>query len=198
MDTLDTPVWIAIAVILLLAVLAAAAWFAWRRKQSAGLQQRFGPEYGRAVHDLGSKAKAESELKARRARVDALRIVVLTPAETTRFRQAWAAVQARFVDNPQGVVMQADALVRELMTARGYPVADFEQRAGDISVDHPLVVSHYRAAQAIALRDRRGEANTEDQRQAVVHYRALFDELLEVAPPARAPVGVVPQMQARA
>jgi len=89
-------------------------------------------------------------------------------------------LQGRFVDNPKGVVIQADQLVRELMGKRGYPVADFEHRAADISVDHPAVVDHYRAAQAIALRDKRGEADTEELRKAVVHYRALFDELLEV------------------
>ncbi|HJW10913.1 MAG TPA: hypothetical protein VJ598_03950, partial [Albitalea sp.] len=94
--------------------------------------------------------------------------------------QAWKALQSGFVDNPKGVVVQADQLVRELLLKRGYPMGDFERRAADISVDHPAVVSNYRAAQAIAARDQRGEADTEELRKAVVHFRALFDELLEV------------------
>ncbi|MEO8654705.1 MAG: hypothetical protein ABI409_11335, partial [Ramlibacter sp.] len=100
-----------------------------------------------------------------------------------RFGQEWKALQGRFVDNPKGVLVDADRLVRELMLKRGYPMGDFERRAADISVDHPSVVDHYRAAQAIALRDRRGEADTEELRKAVVHYRALFDDLLEVGQP---------------
>jgi len=104
----------------------------------------------------------------------------LAPADATRFSLAWNALQGRFVDNPKGVVVQADQLVRELMLKRGYPMGDFERRAADISVDHPAVVEHYRAAQAIAARDERGEADTEELRRAVVHYRVLFDEMLEV------------------
>ena len=104
----------------------------------------------------------------------------LAPAEAAQFTQAWNALQSRFVDNPKGVVAQADQLVRELMLKRGYPMGDFERRSGDISVDHPTIVESYRAAQAIAVRDERGVADTEELRQAVVYYRALFDELLEV------------------
>jgi hypothetical protein len=104
----------------------------------------------------------------------------LTPSEADRFSQTWKDLQGRFVDNPKGAVVQADELVRELMLKRGYPMGDFEHRAADISVDHPAVVANYRAAQAIAVRDKRGEANTEELRKAVVHYRALFDEMLEV------------------
>jgi hypothetical protein len=144
------------------------------------LQQRFGPEYSRTVDALGSRTKAESELKAREERVGKLNIVPLSQADAARFTQAWANLQISFVDNPQGVVAQADQLVRELMAKRGYPVADFEHRAADISVDHPAVVENYRAAQIIAARDARGEATTEDLRNAVVHYRVLFNELLEV------------------
>jgi hypothetical protein len=174
---------------------ALAAWFFYRRKQSGQLQQRFGPEYGRTVGDLGSRAKAESELKARESRVEQLSIVALAPAEATRFSRAWSALQGRFVDNPKGVVAQADQLVRDLMLARGYPVGDFERQAADISVDHPAVVEHYRAAQAIAVRDQRGAADTEEQRQAVVHYRALFDELLEVQPVVPSPVVPIRQLK---
>jgi hypothetical protein len=147
------------------------------KKQSQRLQQRFGPEYGRTVDKLGDRTKAESELKTREKRVERLNIVPLAPSEAARFSQAWKALQGRFVDNPKAVVVQADQLVRELMLKRGYPMGDFERRAADISVDHPAVVDNYRAAQAIAVRD---ERDTEELRKAVVHYRALFDELLEV------------------
>jgi len=173
--------WIVVAGVSIIALLVLAGWvLSKRKKQSLRLQQRFGPEYGRTVDELGGRAKAESELKAREKRVEHLNITALAPSEAARFSQAWSELQNRFVDNPKGVVMQADQLVRELMLKRGYPMGDFERRAADISVDYPTVVDNYRAAQAIAVRDHRGEANTEDLRQAVVHYRALFDELLEV------------------
>ncbi len=181
MNTIDTQTWwIILAGVVVLALIALAAWFFYQKKQSHRLQQRFGPEYGRTVDELGSRTKAESELKAREKRVEHLNIVPLAPSEAARFSQAWKVLQGRFVDNPKGVVVQADQLVRELMLKRGYPMGDFESRAADISVDHPAVVDHYRAAQAIALRDERGEADTEELRKAVVHYRTLFDELLEV------------------
>jgi LPXTG-motif cell wall-anchored protein len=173
--------WIIVAGVAVIALLALAAWFFYRKKkQSERLQQRFGPEYGRTVGELGGRTKAESELKAREERVEHLTITPLAPAEAARFSQAWNALQGRFIDNPKGVVVQADQLVRELMLKRGYPMVDFERRAADISVDHPSVVEHYRAAQAIAARDERGEADTEELRKAVVHYRVLFDEMLEV------------------
>src|SRR6202041_3945172 len=121
---------------------------------------RFGPEYDRAVTEFGSRAKAEAALKAREERVEGLDIVALAPAEAAWFSQAWNALQGRFVDNPKGAVVQADQLVRELMLKRGYPMGDFERRAADISVDHPTVVESYRAAQAIAVRGQRGEADT--------------------------------------
>jgi hypothetical protein len=180
MNTLPLQ-WIVVAGVVVIALLALAGWlFAQKKKQSERLQQRFGPEYGRAVGEFGGRAKAESELKAREKRVEHLTITPLAPAEAARFRQAWDALQARFVDNPKGVVIQADQLVRELMLKRGYPMGDFERRAADISVDHPAVVEHYRAAQASAARDERGEADTEELRKAVVHYRVLFDEMLDV------------------
>ena len=181
MSTIDTQTWIILAAVVILLLLAVVGWLAYRKHQSQRLQQRFGPEYGRAVDELGSKEKAESELRAREKRVERLHIIPLAPAEAARFSQAWKALQARFVDNPKGVVVQADQLVRELMERRGYPMGDFDSRAADISVDHPEVVEHYRAAQAVAVRDQRGAANTEEMRMAVVHYRALFDEMLEVS-----------------
>lgn len=181
MGTIGTQTWIILAGVIVLALIALAAWFFYRKKQSHRLQQRFGPEYGRTVDEFGSREKAESELKARENRVEHLNIVPLAQPEAARFSQAWEVLQGRFVDNPKGVVVQADQLVRELMLKRGYPMGDFERRAADISVDHPAVVEHYRAAQAIAVRDERGEADTEELRKAVVHYRVLFDELLEVS-----------------
>jgi hypothetical protein len=182
METLDTQSWIILAAVVALGLVAIGAWF-YRRKQSHNLQERFGPEYGRTVSELGSRTKGESELKAREKRVERLDILPLAPPEAARFTEAWHALQSRFIDNPKGVVVEAEQLVRELMEKRGYPMGDFERRAGDISVDHPDVVANYRAAQAIAVRDQRGSADTEELRKAVVHYRALFDELLEVREP---------------
>ena len=184
---LDTQTWIIIAGIVLIGAIAVAAWLAYRKRQTDQLKLRFGSEYAHAVGDLGSRTKAESELRARQLRVGKLDIVALSAAEAARFGQAWAALQGRFIDNPKGVLVEADHLVRELMQKRGYPVADFARRAADISVDHPTVVEHYRAAQATALRDQRGEADTEELRQGVVHYRALFEELLEVSGVGTAP-----------
>jgi len=177
---MDTQTWLIIAGVVGLVLIALAAWVFYRQKQSQRLQQRFGPEYRRTVEELGSRTQAEAELQEREQRVERLHIVPLAPSDAARFRQAWQALQTRFVDNPKGVVAEADQLVRELMQTRGYPMADFERRAADISVDHPRVVEHYRAAQAIAAREERGELDTEELRRAVVHYRALFDELLEV------------------
>jgi hypothetical protein len=181
MNTLPTQ-WIMLGgAVIVVALIALVVWIYSRmRKRSRGLQQRFGPEYVRAVGELGGRVKAEAELKAREKRVERLSIVPLTASDAARFSQAWSVLQSRFVDNPKGVVVQADQLVRELMLKRGYPVGDFERRAADISVDHPGVVETYRAAQAIALRDERGAADTEELRKAVVHYRVLFEELLEV------------------
>jgi hypothetical protein len=186
MDMFGTQDWELLGSIALIALLAIVAFFVWRRNQSEGLVDRFGPEYNRAIDELGSRPKAEKELKARQKRVAKLDIVPLTPQEAERFGSEWRSIQGRFVDNPKGVLADADRLVRELMQKRGYPMGDFERRAADISVDHPEVVDHYRAAQAVATLDRRGEADTEALRKAVVHYRALFDELLEVRQDARA------------
>lgn len=165
----------------ILALVLLAVWFiAKRRSQSHRLQHRFGSEYDRTVNALGGQKKAESDLKAREKRVERLTLTPLSSAEAARFSQTWNALQSRFVDNPKGVITQADQLVRELMLKRGYPMGEFERQAGDISVDHPTIVASYRAAQAITVRHDRGLADTEELRQGVVHYRALFDELLEV------------------
>jgi hypothetical protein len=183
MESIDTQTWTIIAAVAVLGLVALGAWFFFQKKRSHKLQERFGPEYDRTVNEYGSRTKAESDLKAREKRVERLVILSLTPAEAARFTEAWHALQSRFIDNPKGVVVQAEQLVRELMEKRGYPMGDFERRAGDISVDHPDVVANYRSAQAIALRDQTGTADTEELRKAVVHYRALFDELLEVREP---------------
>ena len=180
MDTISTQAWLVFAGAAILAVIGLAAWFFFRKRQSQRLQQRFGPEYGRTVKELGSQTKAEADLKAREKRVERFHILPLAPSDAARFSEAWEALQGRFVDNPKGVVFEADKLVRELMLKRGYPMGNFERRAADLSVDHAVVVDQYRAAQAIAVRDGRGEADTEELRQAVVHYRVLFNELLEV------------------
>jgi hypothetical protein len=171
--------WVVLALVAV-ALVGIAAWFCYLRYQSRKLRNRFGPEYGRTVDRLGSQTRAEAELKARERRVEKFNIVPLAPEEATRLSQAWSALQSHFVDDPKDAVIQADKLVRELMQKRGFPMGDFERRAADISVDHPIVVENYRAAQAIAERDARGEADTEELRTAIVHYRALFDELLEV------------------
>jgi|SRR5580692_10731991 hypothetical protein len=170
-----------LAAVLIVALIAVVAWASAqrRRRESLRLQQRFGPEYVRLVNELG-RAKAEAELAAREKRVASLTLNPLAAADAAKFRAAWLAIQARFVDDPKASVVEADHLVYDLMAKRGYPMGDFERRAADISVDHPAVVSNYRAARAIALRDERGEASTEELRKAVVHYRALFEELLEV------------------
>jgi hypothetical protein len=174
----DPQALIAVAIVLL--VLIAAAWAVARQRQSRLLRKRFGPEYDRLLAERGDRARVESELKAREKRVRGLTIKPLSTADATRFSEEWSALQSRFIDNPKGVVMQADRLVRDLMIKRGYPMEDFEHRAADISVRHPELVETYRLAQVIAVRDLRGEATTEELRKAVVYYRALFDELLEV------------------
>jgi hypothetical protein len=173
-----------LAAVLIVGLIAVIAWATAqrRRKESSRLQQRFGAEYVRLVNELG-RAKAEAELAAREKRVASLSLLALPAAEAAKFRDAWVAIQGRFVDDPKTSVVEADHLVYDLMAKRGYPMGDFERRAADISVDHPAVVSNYRAARAIALRDERGEATTEELRKAVVHYRALFEELLEVRDP---------------
>lgn len=153
-------------------------WF-WQRRRTQNLQEQFGPEYKRAVEQYGDQRKAEAELAAREERVSKLELRALAPGEQSRFAEAWTKTQARFVDEPSQAVRDADGLVKEVMRARGYPVGDFEQRAADVSVDHPDVVTNYRAAHDIAARNNSGNATTEDLRQALVHYRSLFKDLLE-------------------
>jgi hypothetical protein len=169
---------ILIAVIVALLVLAVGAWLFMQKRRTDELRRRFGPEYDRLVREEGDRRRAEAALEQREKRVEQLAIRPLPADERARFAEAWRSDQARFVDDPKGAVVEADRLVADLMMARGYPVGDFEQRAADISVAHPRVVENYRIAHDIAVRERRGEANTEDLRKALVHYRALFDDLL--------------------
>ena len=168
-----------IVAVVIIAILIAAVWWYSMRQRSAKLQEKFGPEYERTVAEKGDTRKAEDELTDRQKRVSKLEIKPLAADERRRFNDEWRAVQARFVDDPSAAVRDADTLVGRVMEARGYPVGDFEQRAADVSVDHPTVLEHYRAAHAVALRHAQGQASTEDLRQAMVNYRALFAELLE-------------------
>jgi FtsZ-interacting cell division protein ZipA len=172
-----------IAVVIVVAVIAVAAiiFAVSRKRRSETLKQHFGPEYERAVLERGDTAKAEKELINREKRVQSFTIKPLTPTARERFREEWAQIQNRFVDDPAVAVSQADSLVNRVMVARGYPMADFEQRAADVSVSYPAVVQNYRAACVIVQRHGRGDAGTEDLRQAMVHYRSLFDELLGVS-----------------
>ena len=169
----------AVVVLIAIILISAIVWITLSRVRSQRLRQRFGPEYERTIRTEGNVRKAEAALEARAKRVAKLHIRPLNVADAQRFDAAWRAVQARFVDDPRGAVTEADRLVGEVMAARGYPVGDFEQRVADVSVDHPDVVMNYRAAREIALQHAEGKATTEDLRQAMVHYRALFRDLLE-------------------
>jgi hypothetical protein len=168
-----------IVVIAALVILAVAAWFFVQQRRRAHLQKQFGPEYDRTLVETGDRRRAEHELARREARVRSLEIRGLAPDQRARFLESWRRVQADFVDAPAQAIEEADRLVTRLMETLGYPVANFEQRAADISVDHPRVVENYRAARDLALESRRGTVSTESQRQAMVHYRALFEDLLD-------------------
>jgi hypothetical protein len=179
------PKLIALAVVVVLIIVVGVAFYMRKRKHTtAELRDRFGPEYDRAVKQHGSERKAEAKLTDRETRVELLKIRELDVTERERYLAQWKAVQSRFVDYPKGAVTEADELVCSLMQTRGYPVTDFEQRAADISVDHPRVVENYRSAHAVALQLGKGEASTEDLRTAMIHYRSLFDELVQVQIPA--------------
>lgn len=171
---------------LLVLVLAAVAFVVWSRgRRRAGLKSRFGPEYARTVEQVGDPHKAESVLAARQKRVASYTIKPLAPQMREHFIVTWRDVQAKFVDDPKYAVTRADDLLGEVMSARGYPVKDdFDQRAEDLSVDHAEVVQNYRSAHDIALRHSRGDASTEDLRTAMIHYRALFDDLVNEPEPS--------------
>jgi hypothetical protein len=176
------PMTTATAILLIVAIIAiaAAAWLYHQREKTRQIRSRFGAEYDRLVHEnRGSTWRAERELERRQERVARFRIRSLSPDERSRFADEWQRRQEQFVDDPPRAVAAADDLVTAAMNARGYPMGDFEQLAADISVDHPEVVDSYRQAHQIALRDRAGGATTEELRLAMVHYRRLFDNMLE-------------------
>jgi hypothetical protein len=178
LDVLDPKLIVLAAVVILIVAVLVWLYVRKRRRTTAGLREKFGPEYDRAVLAHGSGRKAESKLEDREKRVEKLKIRDLDSTEHERFSKRWESVQSRFVDSPRGAVTEADDLVSSVMRARGYPVSDFGQRAADISVDHPRVVENYRSAREIVLRVEK--ATTEDLRTAMIHYRSLFDELVQV------------------
>ena len=184
---MDAMTWfvLAIAIVVLMAV-ALVVWSVSRKRRTGRLREGFGPEYDREVNRVGRR-KAERELEQRAKRVEQLNIAPLSSQQAVAYQRDWERVQSRFVDDPTGAIADADDLVGQVMQARGYPMGDFDQRIADVSVDHAGVASNYRVAHAIAERNRQGEATTEDLRQAMVHYRSLFQDLLEVRAPAAEP-----------
>jgi len=186
----DPRLIIGVVVLVVIVAIVIAVIVYQRKKKVEHLRGRFGSEYDRTVLERGSESNAQAALAAREERVNSLHIRDLAPAERDRFLSEWQVVQSRFVDHPRGSVIEADDLVASLMNARGYPVADFDQRAADISVNHPRVVENYRSAHAIAQRLAGNEANTEEMRTAMLQYRALFDELLQVNVRNETPVAV--------
>ena len=173
----QTLLLVGVSVVVLMLVLA--AWAYTSRRRRVNLREQFGPEYERTAEAVGP-ARADALLRERVERVSRFDLHKLTQDQTDAFAREWRRIQSRFVDDPDGAVGEADQLVTQVMTARGYPLEDFDRRAADLSVDHPVVVQNYRTARTLALRRQRGEAGTEEMRQAVVNYRALVDELLEV------------------
>jgi hypothetical protein len=183
---MDTTTFIILFGVIFIVVVgtAAAIFLKWRKTER--LRTRFGPEYTRAVQERGGRRQGEAGLQAREKRVEGFAIRPLAPSDRGLYIGSWRKVQAEFVDDPKSSVTWADKLLGDVMSTRGYSVSDFDQRSADISVNHPLVVEHYRAAHEIAIRHARGEASTEDLGQAMIHYRTLFDELLGEPEMARA------------
>jgi hypothetical protein len=167
-----------VVVVAAIAAVLLAWWFVQNRRRDH-LRARFGPEYERAVRETGNVAKAETMLSDRERRVEKWHIRPLTPDESARFSTTWRSVQTRFVDDPKGALADADALITEVMTLRGYPMSNWDQRVADISVDYPSVVENFRSGHDIAMRHDRGEASTEDLRRGMIAYRELFAELVE-------------------
>lgn len=168
-----------VAVVIVIAIIAGFVWYFTQQRRHRELREQFGPEYERTVETYGERGRAERELSERAQRVAALRIRPLTTEESGRYGERWRQVQTRFVDDPELAIAEADQLCGEVMQARGYPMGDFDQRSADISVDHSDVVEHYRSAHGVAVAADRGDASTEELRQAMVHYRTLFDDLIE-------------------
>ena len=177
---MDTETLTILAVCVAVIAVIAAGWAYSVRERRKRLRARFGPEYERTVDAVGDPAKAEAVLRKRANRVDRFKLHPLTAAQAEEFGREWRRIQGTFVDNPGAAAAEADALVAQVMVARGYPPGDFDKRAEDVSVDHPHVVENYRIARALMVRRERGEAGTEELRKAIVNYRALFDDLLQV------------------
>lgn len=176
---MNTSMVLAIVIALIIGiVLGALAIYLSQQARTRRLKQHFGPEYERTLAEAGNRSRAEAQLEHRRKRVENLQIRTLEPTEKAHFQDGWRDVQARFVDNPTGALNEADRLIGEVMSVEGYPMQEFEQRAADISVDHPRVIENYREAHQIALRNSQGSATTEELRKAMLHYRALFEELV--------------------
>ncbi|MGD0892858.1 MAG: hypothetical protein ABR923_15120 [Terracidiphilus sp.] len=164
-------------------LLVAGIYIAVRRSRTRGLKNRFGTEYDRAVLEHGSTQKAESRLSDRETRVESLKLRELAATDRERFLTEWQGVQSRFVDYPKAAVLEADDLINSLLEARGYPKANFDQRAADVSVTYPGVMENYRSAHAVAVRTSPREATTEELRSAMIQYRNTFDYLIQVAKP---------------
>jgi len=179
LNLLDSRVIVSVIVIALIIVVGMTLYVRERRKTTAGLRKRFGPEYDLAMLEHGSQHKAEAKLVDRETRVETLKIRELGATERERFLAEWHSVQSSFVDHPKGSVTEADELISSLMQARGYPVADFDQRAADLSVDHPRLMEFYRSAHGVTMRLAGDKASTEDLRTAMIQYRSLFDELVQ-------------------
>jgi hypothetical protein len=173
-----TPTQIAIVIAVIVVVVGAIVAFYLQRRRSEKLREHFGPEYDRAVAEGGNRQRAEARLEERADRVKKFHLRPLSPGDRARYAEQWDRVQAHFVDAPAGAVAEADQLLGDLMATCGYPMGDFEQRAADISVEHPVVTQNYRAGHEIAVRQARGQASTEDLRRAMIHYRALFEDLV--------------------
>jgi cytoskeletal protein RodZ len=194
-DSMET--WQIVLIVVAVLVALGVVWIGSRRQRvqrTERLTEQYGPEYQRAVESAGDQRAAERDLDERRERVKGYEIQPLSADERDRYIASWTETQAHFVDDPSGAISQADVLVQEVMRERGYPIVDFEQRAADISVDHPQIVEEYRAAHDVAERHASGGVETEDLRQAMVHYRALFQDLLETsdAPDQEPPAEEVP------
>ena len=173
----DPRMYYAVAAVIIIALIFIAVAMS-RRNRSAGLQRRFGPEYERTVRERGNRTEAERELAQRESRVKKMHIEELPAGAKQRYVEEWRTVQSRFVDEPQTALAKADSLVTNVMRDRGYPMENFDQRVADLSPDHPDVVNNYRTAHEITARTERGQVSTEDLRQAMIHYRALFDDLV--------------------
>jgi hypothetical protein len=182
-----TPIQITIVAVVLLLVVAIAVglYLKHRKTRTLGFKNRFGSEYDRAVQQHGTPKKAEAKLADRENRVEKMKIRELSPTERERFVGEWQTVQSRFVDHPKSAVVEADDLINSLLEARGYPKDGFEQRAADVSVTYPRLMENYRVGHDIAVRPGNADASTEELRTAMIQYRAIFDELVQVQAPGQ-------------